>query len=143
MMQPWFRLSRGMTLGIRAAVIDGEDRVFLVRHGYAPGWLFPGGGVERGETVYDTVRRELAEEGGIILGEKPVLHGLFSNEDKFRGDHIACFVIRNFTRQDWTPSLQIREARFFPMTDLPDGTTGGTRRRVQEIMEGKAPPADW
>jgi len=143
MMQPWFRLSRGMTLGIRAAVIDGEDRVFLVRHGYAPGWLFPGGGVERGETVYDTVRRELAEEGGIILGEKPVLHGLFSNEDKFRGDHIACFVIRNFTRQDWAPSLEIREARFFPMTDLPDGTTGGTRRRVQEIMEGKAPPADW
>lgn len=143
MMQPWFRLSRGVTLGVRVVILDAEDRVFLVRHGYAPGWLFPGGGVERGETVYDAISRELAEEAGIIPDERPVLHGLFSNDDNFRGDHIACFVIRKFTRQDWVPTLEIREARFFPMTDLPDGTTGGTRRRLQEIMEGKAPPADW
>src|SRR5262245_57974526 len=56
-MQPWFRLRRGMTLGVRAAVFDNQNRVFLVRHSYAPGWLFPGGGVERGETIYDAVAR--------------------------------------------------------------------------------------
>lgn len=142
-MQPWLRLSRGVTLGIRAAVLDGEGRVFLVRHSYAPGWLFPGGGVERGETIYDAASRELAEEGGIIPGERPVLHGLFSNDEKFRGDHIACLVIRKFTRRDWKPTLEIREARFFPLTDLPDGTTGGTRRRLREILDGGVPPAEW
>jgi ADP-ribose pyrophosphatase YjhB (NUDIX family) len=142
-LQPWFRLRRGMTLGVRIVVLDDENRVFLVRHGYAPGWLLPGGGVERGQTVYDAVERELAEEGGIVPGERPVLHGFFSNEVKFRGDHVACFVLRKFTRRDWTPTLEIREAGFFPVTDLPEGTTGGTRRRIAEVLEGRTPLANW
>lgn len=142
-LQPWFRLRRGMTLGVRIVVLDDENRVFLVRHGYAPGWLLPGGGVERGQTIYDAVERELAEEGGIVPGERPALHGLFSNEAKFRGDHVACFVLRKFTRRDWAPTLEIREAGFFPVTDLPEGTTGGTRRRITEVLEGRTPPANW
>lgn len=75
LMHPWFRLRRGMTLGVRVVVLDAENRVFLVRHGYAPGWLLPGGGVERGETIYDAMDRELVEEGGIVSGEPPALHG--------------------------------------------------------------------
>jgi ADP-ribose pyrophosphatase YjhB (NUDIX family) len=143
MMQPWFRLRRGMTLGVRAAIFDEQDRVFLVRHSYAPGWLFPGGGVERGETIYDAVSREIAEEGGIVLEGMPVFHGLFSNEDKFRGDHIACFVIRHYRQGDWKPTIEIKETGFFPVASLPDGTTGGTRRRIDEIMSGSPPPAHW
>jgi 8-oxo-dGTP pyrophosphatase MutT (NUDIX family) len=143
MMQPWFRLRRGMTLGVRAAIFDDQDRVFLVRHSYAPGWLFPGGGVERGETIYDALSREIAEEGGIILEGPPLFHGLFSNEAKFRGDHVACFVIRNYRQQDWKPTVEIKETGFFPVKSLPDGTTGGTRRRVAEIVTGQAPPAQW
>ncbi|MFZ5677717.1 MAG: NUDIX domain-containing protein [Pseudomonadota bacterium] len=142
-LQPWFRLRRGMTLGVRIVVLDSQNQVFLVRHGYAPGWLLPGGGVERGQTLYDAVERELAEEGGIMPGERPLLHGVFSNEAKFRGDHVACFVLRNFTRRDWTPTLEIKEARFFPVTALPQGTTGGTRRRIAEVLEGRIPPASW
>ncbi|MBK1867509.1 NUDIX domain-containing protein [Aestuariivirga sp. YIM B02566] len=142
-LQPWFRLRRGMTLGVRIVVLDDANRVFLVRHGYAPGWLLPGGGVERGQTFYDAVERELAEEGGIVPDERPVLHGLFSNEAKFRGDHVACFVLRKFTRKDWTPTLEIREAGFFPVADLPEGTTGGTRRRIAEVLEGRTPLANW
>lgn len=143
MMQPWFRLRRGMTLGVRAAIFDDQNRVFLVRHGYAPGWLFPGGGVERGETIYDALDRELKEEGGIIPEGPPLLHGLFSNEAKFRGDHVACFVVRRFTRQEWKPGIEIKETGFFPVGDLPQGTTGGTRRRIEEIATGMAPPAHW
>lgn len=143
LMQPWFRFRRGMTLGVRAVVLDAQGHVFLVRHSYAPGWLLPGGGVERGETIFDAVKRELEEEGGLIVEGRPELHGLFSNEAKFRGDHVACFVIRQFTRREWTPTLEIKEARFFPVTDLPDGTTGGTRRRIEEIVGGKTPSAHW
>ena len=31
----------------------------------------------------------------------------------------------------------------FPVTDLPEGTTGGTRRRISEILQGLPPPATW
>jgi 8-oxo-dGTP pyrophosphatase MutT (NUDIX family) len=143
MMQPWFRLRRGMTLGVRGAIFDEQDRVFLVRHTYAPGWLFPGGGVERGETIYDALARELAEEGGIVLAGPPLLHGLFANEARFRGDHVACFAVREFTRREWKPGVEIRETGFFRVTGLPEGTTAGTRRRIDEIVNGKAPSAHW
>ena len=44
----YWRQSRGLTLGVRALVIDDESRVFLIKHSYVSGWHMPGGGVEPG-----------------------------------------------------------------------------------------------
>ncbi|MBI2718848.1 MAG: NUDIX domain-containing protein [Rhizobiales bacterium] len=142
-LQPWHRQTRAMTLGTRTAVIDGNTQVLLVRHSYAPGWSLPGGGVERGETLVEAAAREIGEEAGIVAEEEPRLHGIFLNEPQFPGDHVACFVLRRFRREKRATSLEIAEARFFAVEDLPEGTTGGTRRRVAEIFDGAAPTSRW
>ena len=105
--------------------------VFLVRHGYTPGWHMPGGGVEAGETVLDALTRECAEEGNIVFDEPPVLHGLFHNRHASSRDHVAVYVIRRFHQTAERPrDREILEARFFKLDSLPDGVTPGTLARL-------------
>lgn len=138
------RQTRGMTLGTRTMVLrEQAGEVLLVRHGYAPGWLLPGGGVERGETLLDAATREVREEAGIVAEEEPAFHGIYLNDAQFPGDHVACFVLRRFRQDAFTPGAEIAEARFFPMSELPAGTTPGTRRRIAELLEGAPPARCW
>jgi 8-oxo-dGTP pyrophosphatase MutT (NUDIX family) len=140
----YWRLARGMTLGVRAVVLDRDNRVFLVRHSYVTGWYLPGGGVEVGETFLESLRRELMEEGRIELTDEPVLHGVFLNSHVSRRDHVAVYVVRQF-RQDRLPepNREIVESGFFDLAALPDDTTPGTRRRIAEVLGGKAQIATW
>ena len=140
----YWRFSRGLTLGVRALVIDGESRIFLVKHGYVPGWHLPGGGVEPGETIRAALRRELFEEGNIELTDPPVLHGVFLNPNVSRRDHIACFVVRDF-RQDSAPkpNYEIIDHRFFDRRELPPDITPGSRRRIAEVLEGAPVAERW
>ena len=140
----YWRFARGMTLGVRALVIDPQGRVFLVKHSYVAGWHLPGGGVEVGETFHDALQRELAEEGRIELSGEPVLHGLFLNSHVSRRDHVAVYLITHF-RQDRLPepNREIIACGFFDAAALPAETTRGTRLRISEVLDGKPPIATW
>ena len=140
----YWRFARGMTLGVRAVVLDGDNRVFLVKHSYVAGWHLPGGGVEVGETFRDALTRELVEEGRIELLGEPALHGIFLNSHVSRRDHVAVYLVRHF-RQDRLPepNREIVACGFFEAAALPAETTQGTRLRISEVLEGRAPIATW
>lgn len=143
-LRPWWRLTRGLTLGAQGVVFDKEGRVLLVRHGYRRGWHFPGGGVERGETVGEALHREVEEETGVRITGAPLLHGLFSNGESFPGDHIALFVIRQWKRPKIPkPNAEIAAQDFFAPDALPHETDAGARRRLVEILEGTHVSARW
>jgi ADP-ribose pyrophosphatase YjhB (NUDIX family) len=138
------RITRGMTLGVRGLVIDRENRIFLVKHSYVRGWHMPGGGVEPGETLLAALAKELSEEGNILLAGEPVLLSVYLNRKASARDHVAVFVVRDFTQDSpKVPDREIIEAGFFPLDALPPDTTQATRRRIAEALQGVKPAADW
>lgn len=140
----YFLATRAMTLGVRGVAFDADERVLLVRHGYVPGWHFPGGGVEPGETCERSLHREMEEEARVVVEGPMALHGLFHNANQSPRDHVAVYVTRAFrVLGERKPDREILEAKFFALDALPAETTRATRTRLAEILEGRPLSPTW
>ncbi len=139
-----FLLARPMTLGVRGIAFDDSGRVLLVQHGYLPGWHFPGGGVEPGETCEQALAREMQEEACLTIAPPLRLHGLFHNTHASSRDHVAVYVVNSFqVAGERLPDREIVAARFFAPDALPAETTRATRARLAEILEGRPLSPTW
>lgn len=141
MMHRIFAMTRGMTLGVRAACFDGEGRIFLVRHTYVAGWHLPGGGVERHETALQALEKELREEGNLRMTAPPVLIHAYYNRNTSRRDHVLLYRADVVQTAPRPPDREIVESGFFRLDALPPETTAATRRRIRDL-ESTDPPDD-
>jgi 8-oxo-dGTP pyrophosphatase MutT (NUDIX family) len=140
----YWRFARGLTLGVRAAIFDGDGRVFLVKHSYVAGWHLPGGGVEPGETLLAALARELREEGNIELTDSPALHAVYFNRRVSRRDHVALYLVRSFRQiAPPQPNREIVAHGFFATSALPHDTSRATRERLVEILTARAAAEIW
>ena len=141
----YFLARRPMTLGVRGLVHDAANNsIFLIRHTYVPGWQLPGGGVEVGETMETALRREFFEEANIGFPTSPRLKSLHFNRHASRRDHVAFYLIEDFSQPSpKMPDREIAESGFFPLDRLPKGITPATLRRIAEVFEGAEPSPYW
>jgi 8-oxo-dGTP pyrophosphatase MutT (NUDIX family) len=138
----WWWLTRPVTIGVRLlAVQDGS--VLLVRHTYQQQWYLPGGGVKRGETLEQAIRREAAEEVGATLGELR-LSGVYTNFYEYKSDHVVVFVCDDVTLSGAT-DREIERFTWSAFDDLPLDTSPGSRKRIAEYCSRPAAPivAHW
>jgi ADP-ribose pyrophosphatase YjhB (NUDIX family) len=136
-------MKRRMTLGTRVLLVDGE-KIYLIRHTYLPGWHFPGGGVEPGETIEDGAAREVSEESGYRVTGRLELFGLYHNIFATNRDHVAFYIGRQFEEvKPFTGNLEIAECGWFALDGLPPETSESTRRRLAEIYYGAPRGAHW
>ena len=139
-----WRWSRGLTMGVQCCLIDSDGKILLVRHGYRPGWHFPGGGVEKGEPLVAALERELAEEVGVQLDAPPQLVGPYANFKHFPGDHIILYVSRDWSQTRLPQSnFEIAETKRFLSSDLPEDIHPPTRLRIKEILENLPSSRHW
>ncbi|MBV9994614.1 MAG: NUDIX domain-containing protein [Caulobacteraceae bacterium] len=137
----YWRVSRGMTLGVRAVVVNAEGEVLLVEHTYSHGWHLPGGGVERGETVEAALARELVEEAGVVMNGPPTLVGVRDNYAAFHGDHVVCFRIDRWTRGEATSRGEILHTCWAAPDALPPGVSRLTRVFILQAAGSLSPGA--
>jgi 8-oxo-dGTP diphosphatase len=127
---------RPTLVGVRALIVrDGDMLLVRHRHGRRP-WSLPGGGVERYERLDEAARREAHEETGARVRIDQLL-GMY---DAFGGgvsNYIAVFVCTPFDEPRPPRSLEIAEARFFPLAAPPAGLDRGSGRRLAEYLAGE------
>ena len=131
-----WRLRRPTLIGVRALIVlDGA--VLLIRHrsGKQP-WALPGGGVERNERLAEAARREAREETGAPIRVERLL-GMYERFGDRISNYVAVFVCTPLGEPRLPRSLEIAEARFFPLDRLPARADAGTRRRVAEYLTGE------
>jgi 8-oxo-dGTP pyrophosphatase MutT (NUDIX family) len=131
----WF-LTRPMTLGVRILLVQ-DEKVLLVKHTYQDAWYLPGGGVKKGETLVEAIRRECEEELGAQLKDVQ-LFGAYSNFYEYKNDHITIFLSTNFTING-NMDTEIEDYDFFSIHDLPTQTSPGSKKRIEEYVKGDYP----
>ena len=124
-------VARPLTMGVRI-ILMREREVLLIRQTYLDGWFIPGGGIHKGETLDQAIRREAREEVQAELGILELL-GVFSNFDAFKNDHTALFASRNFTLGGGH-DREVAEIRFFPFDALPADLAPAYRLKIAEYV---------
>jgi 8-oxo-dGTP pyrophosphatase MutT (NUDIX family) len=129
----WSWLVRPIELGVRMILVqDGE--VLLVRHTYMPGWHFPGGSIQRGETPLEAAAREAREEVGAELLEPPKFLGIFSSYAGGKSDHVAFYVCCRFRLAHATDRWEIAEREHFALDALPPQLGDRSRKILREHL---------
>ncbi len=130
------------TLGARAIVLNSQNQVLLVKHTYQVHWHTPGGGVDRGESAKKAVIRELKEEVGVIVTGEPQLFGVYYHTYLGVSDYPIMYIVKEFTQED-ASSPEIEKWQWFDYENLPEMTSPGTRRRLNEYFTHSAHSETW
>ena len=134
------------------AVVDDQDRLLL---GHNPAWP-PGrystlaGFVEPGESLEAAVRREVAEEVGVVVGEVTYL----GNQPwPFPASLMLGFIARAASSAVRTDGVEITDARWFTRAELEEAATTGAvqlpggisiaHRLVEHWYGRELPPGEW
>lgn len=134
--------------GTSAVVLDDEDEVLLELRADSKLWGLPGGQMDVGESVEETVVREVLEETGLTVRVKQLI-GVYSDPRQYA---IACYpggdvvhaVVMSFECErvsgELQPSVESLDLDYFPTHDLPKDMMKIHRLQVEDAVSDRPGP---
>ncbi|NET41512.1 NUDIX hydrolase [Okeania sp. SIO2B3] len=124
--------------GVSVVPILPDGRIVLVRRRDNNKYALPGGMVEWGEDVTNTVKRELFEETGLELVKIRRLVGVYSAPDRDPRVHSINILVEADVRGEMNVQdiLEISDAQAFEVTSLPDNLSYDYDRQLKDYFSG-------
>ncbi|MBW4666379.1 MAG: NUDIX hydrolase [Cyanomargarita calcarea GSE-NOS-MK-12-04C] len=116
-----------------------DGRIVLIRRADNGLWGLPGGMVDWGEDIPNTVQRELMEETGLELVRIRRLVGVYSKPDRDPRIHSICIVVEAEVQgtMDVTDPLEVIEIQAFSPDSLPPGRMSHDHsRQLEDYLKG-------
>jgi 8-oxo-dGTP diphosphatase len=112
----WF-VFRPKTHGVLCLILSG-DELLLIRHTYGrSAWTLSDGGFKKNEPKEEAVKREVKEELGLDI--TPEYIGQFTHNPEYKIDTVFCFVARVEKEEPKIDHLEIKEAKWWNINNLP------------------------
>lgn len=122
-------------------ILDESDNLLLQLRNDSKNWGLPGGLMDLGETVVESVQREALEETGLSI-KNLQLFGIFSGpifEAKYpNGDEtssVAMGFYTNVFEGIITESDESLKIKFFPLSNLPENMNNFQRLFIKGFLE--------
>jgi len=108
-----------------AIIPYSQDAILLIKRNTVPFkgfWALPGGRAEPGETVEQTIVREVKEETGldvIVVRKIGEYHELGTQDNVDYEYYPACFLVRFVSGEIQRQRSEIQEIKLFKMREIP------------------------
>jgi len=99
-------------------------------------WTMPGGGIKRGETPEDCIKRELKEELDLDIQNTEYELGEYTSQKEGKKDEIHVFVIK-LNSKEFSKQWEIEDAKWFDLNNLPENMSHATMKRIKEYSDGE------
>lgn len=127
--------------GTATLIIDEKSRLLMMKRSDSGCWGPPGGGLELGEDLDTSARREVREETGLELN-RLTLFGVFSGPDLFyrypNGDEVYNIIIVYLTR-GWSGEVRLSSEHtswcWCTAKDIPDDLSPPIKPVIEQFKK--------
>ena len=118
-------------IGVFGVIFDTDKKVLLCHRNDYDLWNLPGGRLEKNESPWDGVVREVKEETGLNVKVVKLI-GVYSKPDK---DEIVFSFLCEKESGEITTTDEARSVEFFDFEDLPPKTVPKQVERIEDALK--------